>query len=115
MNFLPNSLLPSSTVPPPSYHAFWPDSLFGQAGSGVFRSLTDCEGSTTSAFTVTIFAATVQLDTGGGDLPATEPVPIELRDILFKNGKDVTPKQQAIPNEDSQESDAQLMSDLEEA
>ena len=114
-NFLPNSLLPSSTVPPPSYLAFWPDSLFGLAGSGVFRSLTDCEGSTTSAFTVTIFAATVQLGTGGGNLPATEPVPIELRDILFQNGKDVTPKQQAMPNEDSKESDAQLMSDLEEA
>ena len=114
----PNTLLPPTTLEMPTYHAFWPDSLFGQSGSGVFRSLAACESATTSAFTVSGITSAMLLATDGAasDSGEIEPVPENLRGILFNVGGQVPMSQsQAAPTKDDQVSDAELMSDLEEA
>jgi peroxidase len=109
LELTPNSMLPTNTFESPFFYAPLPQPLFGQAGSGIFTSLSACQGGSDSAFSVGI-GASAQQQTNGGSLIPT--IPDRLRDLLF--GMD-SPAAQATPTESDGESDAQLMSDLEDA
>lgn len=117
------------------YHAKWPASIFGDPKTGVFKSLANCESSNIYTFNIDLLSSVQQdldpeilelLQKQGEDetnplSPGTdEEVPEDLRYILF--GFDTnepiavqskTPS--ATNNNDGEDSDAQLMSDLEEA
>ncbi|CAI8035665.1 Peroxidasin homolog [Geodia barretti] len=109
LELTPNSMLPTNIFESPFFYASLPQPLFGQAGSGIFTSLSACQGGSDSAFSVGL-GASAQQQTNGGSLIPT--VPDRLRDLLFGVG---SPAAQATPTESDGESDAQLMSDLEDA
>ena len=112
MQLTPNPLLPPNLLQSPFYHASLPQSLFGQTGTGIFTSLSECEGSSVEAFALSLGASTQQQT--GSETDNIE-LPEEVREIIFGSGNTVPPAAQATASEDRAESDAQLMSDLEQA
>ena len=125
---LPVNLLLSAS----EYHAKWPESIFGGAGTGVFKSETACKMATASAFTIRLSSSTQEepnqdvwerleeqtTETAPDpESPEThEEIPKVFRSIIFDFGSLEPPStQDEIPAESEEEIDAQLMSDLEEA
>ena len=128
MDLQVNPLLPPSTVNVPlGYRAIWEDSLFGAPNTGVFRSLASCDAGSVPAFLVQFLVKAQQTETelnilnlleeqnsnGSMNNTATDTVPEELQQFLFTNFEDF-----GFGKTESEEeiiSDAQLMSDLEDA
>ena len=125
----PNSLLPSNAVLQPSYSAVWPTALFGATGTGVYRTLTACEKSGAPAALTVKFAPTAQemdmstheeIIAQTAELPdasspeTNELIPKDLLDFLLGAFKQ-TPEPPTTAKAKEEDSDAQLMSDLEDA
>ena len=133
-----NPLLPPNLFTVPlAYRAAWPESIFDSAGTGVHRSLAACEAVTsTPALEVVSFASSQQLDLDLKILDALEQqnkseddaaspetderIPEEIRPYLLTDFGDMgwtqqEEKQEETKVQDTVVSDAQLMSDLEDA
>ena len=119
----PNSQLPRSLVLQPSYSAVWNSPLYGASGSGVYRSLEACERTgAAAALTISFRSQAQEMDaatqsvliaeTSDPTSPSTnETLPEDLRN-LFSNFEFPTEPPTTVIQEDS---DAELMSDLEDA
>ena len=127
----PNSAVPVNLLSSVSnYRAKWPESIFGGAGTGVFKSKAACTSATASAFTLSLkyIASTAQLSqdilnqlneqTSDTDHKVDEDIPEIFRSVLFPqvSPPPESPSAQGKTSAESEEeTDAQLMSDLEEA
>ena len=116
LQLTPSTSLPANTLESPFYHAFLPQSLFGGAGTGIFRSLTACQGSNDAAFSVGLMSASAQqTGEGTGSNNMMDTVPRDIQELVFGMGNKAPHAAQTTPTESDEESDTQLMSDLEEA
>ena len=127
LRVIPNVLLPASGVSQPSYSAFWLTSMFGASNTGIYRSLAACERTGASAaLTVQFLRQQAQeqemeeaLAAQTENLPnpaspeTDEQIPQDLREF-FENFFFGTPTQPPTTQAEV-ESDAQLMSELEDA
>ena len=132
----PNSNIPDNLLSSVAeYHATWPESIFGGTGTGVFKSEDACKQSDIFAFDIGLLSNIQQEldpeiiellrqqgeDASDPQSPETdEEIPDELLEILFGFGMHGAISAQSktpSPTNDNyeEESDAQLMSDLENA
>ena len=125
-----NPALPANTAPPGSesvYHATWTEAQFDNSGTGVYRSLAACEapGAATAityvhnslaremdANFLKVLTAQTGKKQGQISPKTTTQIPAELVALMLWGS---TPATVAKAEEKEDVSDAQLMSDLEDA
>ena len=127
-----NPLVPGNVDPLLKiFQGLWPNALYGESGTGIFRSMEDCEASNDIALTITLGGSSIQDTTTIEQINAnktTNPfnpntfiqIPQEFLDLFFNfppRGTPGTASEEGNTPEPENDgvSDAQLMSDLEEA
>ena len=128
----PNRLLPRSILPTfDSYKSALPGSLFGTGTTGLFKSEAACKGSSTLAFNIGLLSTAQEIglepdvlellikesdETSAFSPESNEVIPDFLLQFFPETNPTPTNPPATNPTAESEtESDAQLMSDLEEA